>query len=183
MLGLSEDVAGNRWADLTYTLHSDGTLTGQWTTEARCSTRGCRSSHNGSDSSPNWTRGLAMTCLSWASDRRSWPSLLPWPGHTWGLAHCAAPRCVMFFSNTLHDTDAKGVEFCSACRVGLPRSTRRRTRSTGRRRPAFSPVLDPDEAKPSQDRGGQVGAGSRLRKPGGGSERNAAPDLCAALRG
>jgi len=40
-------------------------------------------------------------------------------GHTWGLAHCAAPRCVMFFSNTLHDTDAKGVEFCSACRARL----------------------------------------------------------------
>ena len=38
-------------------------------------------------------------------------------GHTWGLAHCAEPRCVMYFSNTLHDTDVKGVEFCSACRV------------------------------------------------------------------
>lgn len=41
-------------------------------------------------------------------------------GHTWGLAHCAAPRCVMYFSNTLHDTDVKGVEFCSACRARLP---------------------------------------------------------------
>lgn len=40
-------------------------------------------------------------------------------GHTWGLGHCAAPGCVMFFSNTLHDTDVKGVEFCSACRPRL----------------------------------------------------------------
>ncbi len=24
------DMAGNRWADPTYTLHSDGTLTGRW---------------------------------------------------------------------------------------------------------------------------------------------------------
>ncbi len=40
-------------------------------------------------------------------------------GHTWGLAHCATSRCVMFFSNTLHDTDVKGVEFCSACQARL----------------------------------------------------------------
>lgn len=29
-------------------------------------------------------------------------------GHTYGLGHCRDPRCVMFFSNTLHDTDLKG---------------------------------------------------------------------------
>ncbi|MGD1995343.1 MAG: archaemetzincin family Zn-dependent metalloprotease [Anaerolineae bacterium] len=36
-------------------------------------------------------------------------------GHTWGLSHCPNPRCVMYFSNTLHDTDTKGVDFCSDC--------------------------------------------------------------------
>ena len=36
-------------------------------------------------------------------------------GHTYGLGHCRDPRCVMFFSNTLHDTDVKGPGFCAAC--------------------------------------------------------------------
>ncbi len=40
-------------------------------------------------------------------------------GHTWRLAHCAEPRCVMYFSNTLHDTDVKGVDFCPSCRARL----------------------------------------------------------------
>jgi len=37
-------------------------------------------------------------------------------GHTYGLGHCGNPRCVMFFSNSLSDTDRKGVEFCPKCR-------------------------------------------------------------------
>ncbi|MEW6162013.1 MAG: archaemetzincin family Zn-dependent metalloprotease [Nitrospirota bacterium] len=37
-------------------------------------------------------------------------------GHTYGLGHCNNPRCVMFFSNTLADTDRKGYEFCPACK-------------------------------------------------------------------
>ncbi len=36
-------------------------------------------------------------------------------GHTWGLSHCADPRCVMHFSNTLHDTDVKGSDYCPHC--------------------------------------------------------------------
>ncbi len=44
-------------------------------------------------------------------------------GHTWGLGHCPDPRCVMHFSNTLHDTDVKGASFCSRCRQNLPRWT------------------------------------------------------------
>jgi archaemetzincin len=36
-------------------------------------------------------------------------------GHTCGLAHCPEPGCVMHFSNSLHDTDAKGSRFCPAC--------------------------------------------------------------------
>jgi archaemetzincin len=36
-------------------------------------------------------------------------------GHTYGLRHCPNPRCVMHFSNSLHDTDVKGSEFCPLC--------------------------------------------------------------------
>jgi len=36
-------------------------------------------------------------------------------GHTFGLGHCENPRCVMFFSNSLMDTDRKGSEFCLRC--------------------------------------------------------------------
>lgn len=35
-------------------------------------------------------------------------------GHTYGLHHCADPRCVMWFSNTLAETDRKGTRFCAA---------------------------------------------------------------------
>ena len=37
-------------------------------------------------------------------------------GHTFGLAHCANPLCVMFFSNSLPDTDRKGTEWCESCK-------------------------------------------------------------------
>jgi archaemetzincin len=37
-------------------------------------------------------------------------------GHTFGLGHCENPRCVMFFSNSLTDTDRKGSEFCQKCK-------------------------------------------------------------------
>jgi archaemetzincin len=36
-------------------------------------------------------------------------------GHTYGLEHCRNPHCVMFFSNSLTDTDRKGSEFCPSC--------------------------------------------------------------------
>lgn len=42
-------------------------------------------------------------------------------GHTYGLGHCKNPRCVMFFSNSLMDTDRKGPEFCSKCGGRLSR--------------------------------------------------------------
>lgn len=41
-------------------------------------------------------------------------------GHTWGLGHCSDPHCVMYFSNSLHDTDVKGASFCPRCRKQLP---------------------------------------------------------------
>jgi archaemetzincin len=34
-------------------------------------------------------------------------------GHTYGLNHCPSPRCVMWFSNTLAETDSKGSAFCA----------------------------------------------------------------------
>ncbi len=40
-------------------------------------------------------------------------------GHTYGLRHCPATRCVMHFSNSLRDTDIKEAEFCSRCGVQL----------------------------------------------------------------
>jgi archaemetzincin len=40
-------------------------------------------------------------------------------GHTYGLGHCQNPRCVMFFSNSLMDTDRKGPEFCQRCKSKL----------------------------------------------------------------
>ena len=37
-------------------------------------------------------------------------------GHVFGFGHCQNPRCVMHFSNSLHDTDTKGSSFCHSCR-------------------------------------------------------------------
>lgn len=41
-------------------------------------------------------------------------------GHTYGMTHCENPQCVMFFSNTLNDTDRKSSGFCFRCRRALP---------------------------------------------------------------
>jgi archaemetzincin len=42
-------------------------------------------------------------------------------GHTYGLSHCEDPRCVMWFSNTLAETDRKGTRFCARHRADLAR--------------------------------------------------------------
>ena len=36
-------------------------------------------------------------------------------GHVFGLGHCSNPYCVMFFSNSIFDTDRKSWKYCSAC--------------------------------------------------------------------
>jgi archaemetzincin len=36
-------------------------------------------------------------------------------GHACGLTHCNKARCVMHFSNSLHDTDFKKQSFCDTC--------------------------------------------------------------------
>jgi archaemetzincin len=41
-------------------------------------------------------------------------------GHLLGLGHCTDSRCVMFFSNSILDTDRKGHSFCERCRRRLP---------------------------------------------------------------
>jgi len=36
-------------------------------------------------------------------------------GHTLGLGHCHNPECIMFFSNSILDTDHKRLGFCERC--------------------------------------------------------------------
>ncbi len=36
-------------------------------------------------------------------------------GHTLGLSHCRDSSCVMFFSNSISDTDHKASSFCDRC--------------------------------------------------------------------
>jgi archaemetzincin len=40
-------------------------------------------------------------------------------GHIFGLGHCPKIKCVMHFSNSLHDTDIKDITFCSQCQPKL----------------------------------------------------------------
>lgn len=40
-------------------------------------------------------------------------------GHTCGLVHCHDRKCVMYFSNSLADTDEKQPSFCAVCRIEL----------------------------------------------------------------
>lgn len=48
-------------------------------------------------------------------------------GHTWGLPHCPTAGCVMQYSNSLEDADAKGDTFCDRCRThAMPVSRRGR---------------------------------------------------------
>ena len=40
-------------------------------------------------------------------------------GHYFGLFHCNNKRCVMYFSNSLYDTDFKNRTFCKKCKNKL----------------------------------------------------------------
>lgn len=40
-------------------------------------------------------------------------------GHTFGLKHCSNRDCVMYFSNSIIDTDKKSSFFCKICREKL----------------------------------------------------------------
>jgi len=40
-------------------------------------------------------------------------------GHTLGLEHCHNSSCIMFFSNSIFDTDRKKLSFCERCYLRL----------------------------------------------------------------
>ena len=40
-------------------------------------------------------------------------------GHAFGVGHCPISRCVMHFSNSISDTDAKAKDFCQTCRIKI----------------------------------------------------------------
>lgn len=44
-------------------------------------------------------------------------------GHTLSLTHCDTHSCVMYFSNSLRDTDRKSDDYCMSCseKLGIPR--------------------------------------------------------------
>jgi archaemetzincin len=42
-------------------------------------------------------------------------------GHTQGLKHCLDPMCVMYFSESIADTDRKSADFCNDCRSNVER--------------------------------------------------------------
>ena len=46
-------------------------------------------------------------------------------GHTLGIRHCKDGRCVMFFSSSIVDTDAKDSNFCGKCVQRLYSNLRR----------------------------------------------------------
>ncbi len=52
-------------------------------------------------------------------------------GHTYGLRHCPDRRCVMHFSNSLHDTDEKQATFCVQCRAAVERQSIRPCKGVG----------------------------------------------------
>ena len=41
-------------------------------------------------------------------------------GHVLGFGHCTDTGCVMYFSNSILDTDRKGHSFCESCRRRFP---------------------------------------------------------------
>ncbi len=43
-------------------------------------------------------------------------------GHAMSNKHCFNPKCVMYFSNSIYDTDSKGPFFCTDCEKRLKRS-------------------------------------------------------------
>jgi len=44
-------------------------------------------------------------------------------GHTFGLQHCRNPFCVMYFSNSIFETDRKQSLFCNKCITNLNNRT------------------------------------------------------------
>ncbi|MGD2295437.1 MAG: archaemetzincin family Zn-dependent metalloprotease [Candidatus Aminicenantes bacterium] len=45
-------------------------------------------------------------------------------GHIFSLGHCVDKKCVMYFSNSLWDTDQKSSDFCSRCKKAIENKKR-----------------------------------------------------------
>jgi len=52
-------------------------------------------------------------------------------GHTLGLKHCSNPFCVMYFSNSIFETDRKQSLFCNKCYLKLERTKDEQEESIG----------------------------------------------------
>jgi len=57
-------------------------------------------------------------------ERRSFKEAVHEIGHTFGLRHCPDQYCVMHFSNSISDTDAKQDLFCSRCFARIHKKAR-----------------------------------------------------------
>ena len=76
----------------------------------------------------DFDRGVAVFSLerlrsadSALSRRRAATEAIHELGHTYGLAHCENKHCVMWFSNTLAESDRKGTRFCAEHAAQLAR--------------------------------------------------------------
>jgi archaemetzincin len=81
----------------------------------------------GQAEAPGRTAVISMNRLKWGTDvdafmERCVKEATHELGHTFGLGHCDNPRCVMHFSVSLADTDAKSRTFCKGCRKELDRA-------------------------------------------------------------
>jgi archaemetzincin len=81
-------------------------------------------------------RGIAVFSIArlYATDRdrflhRAATEAIHELAHTYGLTHCSSRTCVMWFSNTLEETDRKGTSFCPAHDDALKRAIGRADRA------------------------------------------------------
>jgi archaemetzincin len=85
--------------------------------EADPATRGCIISLSRLGSSPEGGEATGRLL-----NERALKEAIHEIGHVLGLGHCANSKCVMFFSNSIMDTDRKTHSFCERCRRRLYRT-------------------------------------------------------------